>query len=180
MYFFISELIPLHVIAHLSQPCPHCKQTGFLIQHGYLRGLTPSGSVPCIRGKRIFCSNRSLKRGCGRTVSLQLFNRIYHSIVTTLLMTMFLGSYFCATEQKIASVWTNLGLRPDSSWGYRIYKRFEKAQAHIRGHLSQISPPPDNATSPLHQTWLHLLNVCGPGDPIANFQFKFQTSIFSN
>lgn len=49
--------------------CPHCTQSHHLISHGVIykqRSMTQRDAV----GKRVFCSNRSQRSGCGRTVQL--------------------------------------------------------------------------------------------------------------
>ncbi|MCK5543067.1 MAG: hypothetical protein KAI40_10275, partial [Desulfobacterales bacterium] len=45
--------------------CPHCNCCGCLILHGFLYGYDDTDFVR--RGHRIFCSNRNLRSGCGRT-----------------------------------------------------------------------------------------------------------------
>jgi hypothetical protein len=53
-------------------PCSHCRQTGALIGHGLLRGYAERSSDVVVRGRRIFCSNRDQRPGCGRTFSVLL------------------------------------------------------------------------------------------------------------
>ncbi len=49
--------------------CLHCKQSCQLLSHGYIRKKT-SAHQPV--GKRVFCSNRNKRTGCGRTMSWYL------------------------------------------------------------------------------------------------------------
>ena len=49
--------------------CKHCKQTSQLISHGFVRKKR-SGAEPEAVGKRVFCSNRHQRTGCGRTMQL--------------------------------------------------------------------------------------------------------------
>ena len=51
--------------------CPHCANKHFLISHGFVYKKTVNGAK-CIIGKRIFCSNRFSRSGCGRTFQLYL------------------------------------------------------------------------------------------------------------
>lgn len=51
--------------------CPHCKQTHHLVSHGYIR-KKQIGAAPQAVGKRVFCSNRHQRSGCGRTMQLYL------------------------------------------------------------------------------------------------------------
>ena len=52
-------------------PCPHCKVVGTLIRHGFLYGFDDSSPrQKTVRARRIFCSNRNARPGCGRTFSV--------------------------------------------------------------------------------------------------------------
>src|SRR5207247_1421567 len=64
--------------------CPHCKAVGTLIRHGYLRGFDEGNSQrKTIRARRIFCSNRNARPGCGRTFSVWAAAKIRRRSVTT-------------------------------------------------------------------------------------------------
>ena len=49
--------------------CAHCKQTQQLVSHGFIRKKRV-GAEPEAVGKRVFCSNRNNRTGCGRTMQL--------------------------------------------------------------------------------------------------------------
>lgn len=51
--------------------CAHCKQTRQLVSHGFIR-KKQVGAEPAAVGKRVFCSNRHRRTGCGRTMQLYL------------------------------------------------------------------------------------------------------------
>lgn len=51
--------------------CHHCKQPRQLVSHGFIRRKR-SGDVPAAIGKRVWCSNRHRRTGCGRTLQLYL------------------------------------------------------------------------------------------------------------
>jgi hypothetical protein len=51
--------------------CRHCKQTHQLVSHGFIRKKRV-GAEPEAVGKRVFCSNRNHRTGCGRTIQLYL------------------------------------------------------------------------------------------------------------
>ena len=52
-------------------PCPHCRVAGALIRHGSLVGFDDtSPRRKTLRARRLFCSNRGRRPGCGRTVSV--------------------------------------------------------------------------------------------------------------
>ena len=52
-------------------PCKHCGQTHAWMSHGYVYKQRTSSSLEPV-GKRILCSKRGGKMGCGRTVRLYL------------------------------------------------------------------------------------------------------------
>jgi hypothetical protein len=67
-----------------QMPCPHCKVVGALIRQGYLRGYDESSSQrKTVRARRIFCSNRQARRGCGRTLSVWCADKIRRLSLTT-------------------------------------------------------------------------------------------------
>lgn len=53
-----------------NEPCRHCGQTQ-LMSHGY-QYKKQAGAEPMAVGKRVFCSNRNRRTGCGRTMRLYL------------------------------------------------------------------------------------------------------------
>ena len=64
--------------------CPHCKVVGTLIRHGFLYGFDDSSPQrKAVRARRIFCSNRHARRGCGRTFSVWLTTKIRRLSLTT-------------------------------------------------------------------------------------------------
>src|SRR5271155_2199623 len=72
-------------------PCPHCKAVGTLIRHGYLRGYDDSSPQrKTVRARRIFCSNRNARRGCGRAFSVWLADKIRRLSLTTRCLWRFL------------------------------------------------------------------------------------------
>ena len=65
-------------------PCPHCRAIGALIRHGYLRGYD-EGNLrhKAVRARRIFCSNRGRRPGCGRTFSVWIATKVRRLGLTT-------------------------------------------------------------------------------------------------
>lgn len=60
-------------------PCPHCKITGALIKHGFLRGYDQEHQLgKTVRAVRVFCSKRHRAIGCGRTFSVWIADKIKH------------------------------------------------------------------------------------------------------
>jgi len=55
--------------------CAHCKQAHQLVCHGFVRRKRVGGEPEAL-GKRVFCSNRNNRMGCGRTMQLYLESTI--------------------------------------------------------------------------------------------------------
>jgi hypothetical protein len=54
-----------------NQPCRHCKQTQQLVSHGFIYKKRSKADPEAV-GKRVFCSNRNRRTGCGRTMQLYM------------------------------------------------------------------------------------------------------------
>ena len=160
-------------------PCPHCKAVGTLIRHGYLRGYDDSSpQEKAVRARRIFCSNRQARRGCGRTVSVWLADKIRRLSVTTGTLWRFLKG--AAAGSMVAAIRAVNCQLSDRTW-QRIWKRFDLGQSKIRTALSARCPPPELPAKPAHrpvaaQVLAHL-QAAFPGDgcPIAAFQHTMRT-----
>lgn len=122
-------------------PCPHCRVVGALIRHGYLRGFD-DGSPPrrTVRARRIFCSNRRTRPGCGKTFSVWLADKIRRLSLTTGALWRFLQRV-AAGPVRAASRAAD-GPLSDRTW-QRIWRRFNLGQARIRTALCERCPPPE-------------------------------------
>jgi hypothetical protein len=120
--------------------CPHCRTVGTLIRHGALTGFDDSSPRRTVRARRIFCSNRHRRPGCGRTVSVWFVEKIRRLSLTTRALWKFLkkavaGSITAAIRE------TNCP-RSDRTFR-RIWSRFQRRQSAIRTALLGRGPPPD-------------------------------------
>lgn len=156
--------------------CPHCKVVGTLIRHGFLYGFD-DGSPPrkTVRARRIFCSNRQARPGCGRTFSVWLADKIRRLCLTTGTLWRFLQraaadglhAASCAADSPLS----------DRTWR-RIWKRFDRGQSQIRTALAGRCPPPALAAAPRSaaHTLAHLQAAFPDADcPIAAFQQTLRT-----
>jgi hypothetical protein len=163
-------------------PCPHCKVVGALIRHGLLRGFDDSSPQrQTIRARRIFCSNRQARRGCGRTFSVWLADKIRRLSLTTGALWRFLQR--AAAGSILAAIRTAAGHLSDRTW-QRIWKRFNLAQSKIRTALSARCPPPELPpklpAEPAHRPAAHVLahlQAAFPDTdcPIAAYQHTLHT-----
>jgi hypothetical protein len=159
-------------------PCPHCNAVGNLIRHGFLYGFDDSSPQrKTRRARRIFCSNRNLRPGCGRTFSVWLADRIRRLSLTAHTLWTFLKRAITGTiADAIRAASCHLSHR---TW-QRIWTRFQLGQSRIRTALNARCPPPvpppDSSHTPQAHTIAHL-QTAFPNDncPIASFQQELST-----
>jgi hypothetical protein len=140
-------------------PCPHCKVVGTLNRHGCLYGFDESSPQrKTLRARRIFCSNRQARPGCGRTFSVWLADKIRWLSITTDALSRFLQLALAAGI--LAASRDIKGHRSERTW-QRIWQRFHLAQSKIRTALLGRCPPPQllprPPTNPKHQAAAHVL-----------------------
>ena len=58
------------------EQCKHCQQSQQLISHGFVYKKQAVAAPQQAIGKRVFCSNRDGRTGCGRTMRLYLDTRV--------------------------------------------------------------------------------------------------------
>lgn len=159
--------------------CPHCKLSGYLILHGYLDGYREQDTSLIRRGRRIYCSNRNNKNGCGRTfcvlpasvlpklrISAQSLWRFLDNVKNGLCPACAFRAAKCALSQSSL---------------YRLFKKFSLNQMRIRTFLSRVKDPPatEHVQAPFVQTILHLKSAFDTAAcPITEFQFRFQAPLF--
>jgi len=121
--------------------CPHCKSAGTLIRHGFLYGFDESSPrQKTVRARRIFCSNRQARPGCGRTFSVWIADKIRRLSLTAGALWQFLQ---LAVAASILAASRAVDCRlSDRTW-QRIWRRFNRAQSKIRTALCGRCPPPE-------------------------------------
>lgn len=161
--------------------CPHCRRTGVLIGHGFLRGYAERDSEVVARGRRVFCSNRGQRPGCGRTFSVMLTTLLSGFVVRTLTLFCFATAVLNGLTRRAAWLREARGALSLSS-GYRLWRRLYAVQSTLRGRLCRHAPPPDSpAREPLAQLVLHLRLVVGESeaDPFAALQNIVQRGLLA-
>jgi hypothetical protein len=164
--------------------CPHCAKSGTLIGHGYLRGYAERGEGRELRGRRLFCSNRGRRPGCGRTFSIKLSRVLAGFVVRTLTLFRFATAVLGGLTRRAAWLAAAAGALSLSS-GYRLWRRLHAAQSALRARLYREAPaPPSVAREPLAQLIAHIAVVAGAGvaaaelDLFAAFQSGFGRGLF--
>lgn len=123
--------------------CPFCKAIGTLIRYGFLHGYDETDHrQKSVRARRVFCNNRKARNnGCGRTFSLWAAEKIRRLGLNAGSLWNFLQGV-AGGNSKIQAFRDLKSTLTDSA-PYRIWKRFEKAQAFLRTALSRRCPPPN-------------------------------------
>jgi hypothetical protein len=178
-WFYRNDEEWIAIAERLKQtPCPHCKVVGTLIRHGFLRGFDDSSPPRTIvRARRVFCSNRNARPGCGRTFSVWIADKIRRLSLTAGGLWQFLKR--AAAGSILGAIRTAACHLSDRTW-QRIWKRFEQGQSKIRTLLSGLCPPPRLPPEPAHrpaaQVLAHL-QAAFPDEhcPIAAFQHSLRT-----
>jgi hypothetical protein len=159
--------------------CPHCHRSGMVVGHGLLVGYAERGSDREIRGRRLLCSGRFRRAGCGRTFSVLLATVIAGFVVRTGTLSRMAGAVLGGLCRKTA--WERIctpGLSLRS--GYRLWARLLAAQSHLRTRLCAVAPPPASADDrPLAQLFAHLGHVTRDSTCVlAGFQLALQSDLF--
>jgi hypothetical protein len=157
--------------------CPHCKRSGTLIGHGFLRGYAEHGSERVIRGRRLFCSDRFLRPGCGRTVAILLDTIMRAFSVRS--TTLFELAMAAVSGGSIRAAWQSAARSFSLSSAYRLWHRLLDAQSYLRTRLLSVCPPPPSlASDPLAQLYGHFRQALMPhGCPFAAFQSQLHSPL---
>lgn len=174
-WFYRREEDWLAIVERLKQtPCPHCQTVGMLIRHGVLTGFDDSDPPRrTVRARRIFCSNRHRRRGCGRTFSVWTADRVRRSSLTARTLWRFLRRAVVGT--LAAAIHAVDCPRSDRTF-HRIWRRFDRGQSAIRTALLGRGPPPALPAEPFRrpaaaQVLAHLQATFPHDDcPVAAFQ----------
>jgi len=132
-----------------------------------------------VRARRVFCSNRQARRGCGRTFSVWMANKIRRLGLTTGALWRFLKH---AAAGSIRAASRAVACHLSDRTLQRIWKRFDQGQSKIRTALCGRCPPPELPAEPTQrappatQVLAHLQVAFPDADcPIAAFQHTLQT-----
>ena len=157
-------------------PCPHCKAVGALIRHGFLYGFDDSSPQrKIVRARRIFCSNRQARPGCGRTFSVWAADTIRRLGLTTRGLWRFLQR---AVADGLRAAIRACPCHLSDRALQRIWKRCYLGQSKIRTALLGRCPPPELPAEhrPTAQVLAHLQAAFPDAPcPIAAFQHTLRT-----
>jgi hypothetical protein len=157
--------------------CPYCKRSGTLIGHGFLRGYAEHGSERVIRGRRLFCSNRFLQHGCGRTVAILLDSVLHAFTVRT--TTLFQWAAAVIAGGSIRAAWQVAAGAFSLASSYRLWHRLLESQSCWRTSLlTRCAPPAWPSSEPLAQLLGHFMAAFAScACPFSAFQLQFQSPL---
>jgi hypothetical protein len=166
-WFYRSEEEWTSLVGRLKvTACPHSQVVGTLNRHGSLVGYDET-QRKSLRARRVYCSNRHAQRGCGRTFSIWLADKIRRLSLSTRAVWRFLQQVIAGS---IAAATRSMTERSDRTW-QRVWKRFQLAQSNIRTALLKRCPPPQmSAERPEAQVIAHLQAAFPAACPLAAIQ----------
>jgi hypothetical protein len=160
--------------------CPNCGTTGYLILHGFLKGINEKNPNRRIRrGKRYYCSNRDQRKGCGKTFSV--LNSFFIKSFTTTAVTLWIFLTAILSGLSIFKAQEKITTPHSCQTFYKIWNRFRQKQSHIRTciypKIKEQTLSSNLRDSPL-ETIQHLKSIFGSHkEPIMAFQHQLQASI---
>jgi hypothetical protein len=166
---FVRDVAELESARHRDCPCPHCGRWGTLVGHGFVHGYDPAETERVLRGRRLLCSNRHRRAGCGRTVAVLLATALRRRVATTASLS---ALWRALANGRASSSVAEAGLTRRSRC--RLLEGLERVQHRVRSWVLGVVPPPSTASPrPLVQLWHHLLAAVGDTpDPIAQLQLR--------
>lgn len=187
-YRFVSDELALDSVLFRLKliACPHCRQTGALIGHGFLRGYAERGSAVVVRGRRVFCSNRANRHGCGRTHSVSIATVLCGFVLRTLTLWTYVRAVFAGHSRRAAWLLATEGAFALTT-GYRVWNHLVEAQSTLRPRLCRYQSAPLCASpEPLAQLIAHITGVIGgcsevpTSDPLSALQMHLQLRLFEH
>jgi hypothetical protein len=103
------------------QRCPHCQRAQF-VSHGYVYQKR-SGAEPEAVGKRVFCSNRNRRTGCGRTLRLYLDRALRYFHYSGLQLLAFV--FAVLTGQSVRQAYWHATRCPEARHAWRWLQRLQ-------------------------------------------------------
>lgn len=119
--------------------CKHCLNDGQFVSHGFVYKKHYNGDKRIV-GKRLFCSNRYRRTGCGRTLRLYLAEQIPKLAYSTIEVTLFLCALIGGAS--IQQAYLQATQTSDARNAYRWLDRLERRLMNYRQHIkrSTLSP----------------------------------------
>jgi hypothetical protein len=157
--------------------CAHCHRCNQMVSHGFIYRRRPSAEKQPV-GKRVFCSNRYGRSGCGRTHQLYLAHRFPYLRYGAAQLLIFLTSLLIGRHLEDAYEAATGQVEPRNAW--RWLKRLRLNLTDFRCFLKARRRPMDAAVqlknqrlSLLFSTLKPLLSLL-PHCPCSHYQIQQQ------
>lgn len=141
-YYPSLEAMHQQTMQLACEQCEHCGQTHQLVSHGFVRKKRAGGGDPYPVGKRVFCSNRHHRTGCGHTMQLYLDSTLRYmhyagSAVVAFVLLLLAGA-------SIALAYTQATQAQTPRHAYRWLHRLEAQMSAYRSlfHQPLLEQPP--------------------------------------
>jgi hypothetical protein len=154
--------------------CPHCGALGTLNWHGLLFGSSDSGKQRDeVRGRRLFCSNRWNRGGCGHSFSVLLSSHLRRAFLRAGALWEFYLQVIVYGNVHAAFATGGFPLSLQSA--YRWWQRLRTGQHRLRELLCRVHDPPTDAPVGVFAALLsHVQKAFGNHNAIERFQEHFQ------
>lgn len=149
IYYPSLQAIHQQTLQLESEQCIHCGKTHQLVSHGFIRKKCASGDPQAV-GKRVFCSNRHQRTGCGQTTQLYLdstLRYVHHagSAVVAFVLLLLAGI-------SIAVAYMQATKAQSPRHAYRWLQRLDAQMSAYRSlfHQPLLAPPAAAVVGPPH------------------------------
>jgi len=143
-YYPSLEAIHQQTMQLGGEQCKHCGHAHQLISHGFIRKKLALGQEPQSVGKRVFCSNRHHRTGCGRTMQLYLDSTVRYMHYAGAAVVIFV--LLLLTGASITRAYTQVTNAQTPRHAYRWLQRLRTNMSIYRSLVHQ--PPLDQPTDP--------------------------------
>lgn len=160
-YYPDMQAIEQQTLQLEHERCLHCQQTQQLISHGFVHQKRV-GALPVAIGKRVFCSNRNQRTGCGRTVRLYLDSPVRYlhyaaGIVEVFLLALIAG---INTQRAYQQATGTEAPRNGYRWLIKVWAQLSVYRSLL--HQPSLSSAPRTAIQPRHPRRCLLLATLEP------------------
>ena len=185
MRIFFENMDDLHRFTmelnyhHNKIQCKSCLQNGQFVSHGFVYKKQNNGKQKAI-GKRLYCSNRHGKSGCGKTVRLYLDNHIPMLQYTVSHLLVFISSLLAMSSIQAAYKMATNTEDPRNAyrWLHRLWKKLIEYRCFLQNQEESLSDKLKSRTLRFQNLLptLHTLFIKAHGYPCRYFQKTTQTS----
>ncbi len=133
--------------------CKHCHQSGQMISHGFIYKQRSSVEKEPV-GKRVFCSNRYGRSGCGKTHQLYVAHCFPYLRYGAAQLLIFLASLLLERPLEVAYETATGQVEPRNAWRWlkRLMRNLSDFRCFLKAHLK-----PDSVCIQLKNRRLSLL-----------------------